>query len=204
MDTEALLNYYAGLLIVQYAKKINAIADTKLGCSIYTGDFLAAQIAGIFDIDTATGNQLDLIGKIVGLSRIADGFDFGLKYFALNNFSDEMFDSGEGHGFSLPDAPTEAIFKDYNVVRRSVYAMTDNQYRKMLKLKVVLNNGVATTKQYDDILYDVFGDGIEVVDNEDMTGVITVQRAYELEGKLVEFLQLFPTPLGVTMTINYL
>ena len=50
----------------------------------------------------------------------------------------------------------------------------------------------------------VFGTGITVVDNLDMTGTITVQPEYKLEGKLIEFLRLFPKPLGVEMTINYL
>lgn len=204
MDKNELLNYYAGLLIVQYAKKRKAIADVKLGCNTYTGDFLITNIDGIFDIDTAIGEQLDYIGKIIGLSRVADGFDFGLKYFAENDYVDPMYNGGEGQGYSLVNQPTEAIFKDYTVVRRSVYAMTDNQYRKMLKLKVVINNGVATYKQYDDILYEVFKGGITVVDNEDMTGTLTVQRPYKLEGKLAEFLKLLPTPLGVKITIDYL
>lgn len=203
MDRQALLNYYAGLLIIQYAQKTKAVADTQLGCSIYTGDFLIGDIDGAFDIDTAVGKQLDLIGKIVGLNRIAYGFDFALKYFSLDDYDNAM-DDPEGYGFSDVDAPTEAIFKDYEVTRHSVYAMTDFQYRKMLKLKIVLNNGVSTDKQFDSILYEVFGTGITVTDNLDMTGTITVQHEYKLEGKLIEFLKLFPKPLGVEMTINYL
>ena len=203
MDRQALLNYYAGLLIIQYANKTKASADVKLGCSIYTGDFLIGDIENAFDIDTAVGDQLDLIGKLVGLPREAYGFDFGIKYFAEDDYDDPMIDS-KGYGFSDVDAPTEAIFKDYDVTRHSIYAMSDFQYRKMLKLKVVLNNGVSTDKQFDSILYEVFGTGITVVDNLDMTGTITVQREYKLEGKLIEFLKLFPKPLGVEMTINYL
>ena len=203
MDRQALLNYYAGLLIIQYANKTKANADVKLGCSIYTGDFLIGNIENAFDIDTAVGDQLDLIGKLVGLPREAYGFDFGIKYFAEDDYDDPMIDS-EGYGFSDVDAPTEAIFKDYDVTRHSIYAMSDFQYRKMLKLKIVLNNGVSTDKQFDSILYEVFGTGITVVDNLNMTGTITVQREYKLEGKLIEFLKLFPKPLGVEMTINYL
>ena len=203
MNKQALLNYYAGLLIIQYANKPKAIADTKLGCSIYTGDFLVGDIDGIFDVDTAVGVQLDLIGKIVGLNRIAYGFDFALKYFSLDDYETPM-DTRVGYGFSDIDTPTEAIFKDYEQTRHSVYAMTDAQYRKMLKLKIVLNYGVSTDKQFDDILYELFGDGIKVVDNLDMTGTITVQHEYETDGKLIEFLSLFPKPLGVKITINYL
>ena len=203
MDRQALLNYYAGLLIIQYANKTKANADVKLGCSIYTGDFLIGDIENAFDIDTAVGDQLDLIGKLVGLPREAYGFDFGIKYFAEDDYDNPMPDS-EGYGFSDVDAPTDAIFKDYDVTRHSLYAMTDFQYRKMLKLKIVLNNGVSTDKQFDSILYEVFGTGITVVDNLDMTGTITVQPEYKLEGKLIEFLKLFPKPLGVEMTINYL
>lgn len=195
-----LIKYYQNLLIVQYHDKRTAKSEIELAVKTFTGDDIIPQI--IFDVDTSAGAQLDLIGKIVGLSRIAEGFTFANKYFSYNDYSDPMPDA-QGRGYSDIGNPVDAIFKDYDESRKSIYSMTDGQYRKMIRLKILANNGIATNKYVDDSLYQIFGDGIKITDNEDMTLTITVQPAYELDGRLAEFLGLMPKPLGVGAIINY-
>lgn len=195
-----LIDYYTSLLIVQYHGKSTAQQEIALATKTFTGDDIIPQI--IFDVDTSVGAQLDLIGKIVGLSRIADGFTFANKYFSYNDYSDPM-PNAQGRGYSDIGSPIDAIFKDYEEARRSIYSMTDGQYQKMIRLKILENNGIATNKQVDDSLYEIFGDGIKITDNEDMTLTITVQPAYEFEVRLAEFLGLVPKPLGVGVVINY-
>lgn len=195
-----LIKYYQNLLIVQYHNKRTAKSEIELAVKTFTGDNIIPQI--VFDVDTSVGAQLDLIGKIVGLSRIAEGFTFANKYFSYNDYSDPM-PNAQGRGYSDIGSPAEAIFKDYDEARESIYSMTDGQYRKMIRLKILANNGIATNKYVDDSLYQIFGDGIKITDNEDMTLTITVQPAYELDGRLAEFLGLMPKPLGVGAIINY-
>lgn len=195
-----LIAYYQGLLIIQYHENPNARAEIKLATETFTGDDIFSQI--VFDVDTSVGVQLDLIGKIVGLSRIAEGFTFANIYYSYNDYADPMT-TPQGKGMSDIGSPVEAIFKDYESAKKSIYSMTDGQYRKMIKLKIILNNAVATNQAIDDSLFKIFGNSITIVDNLDMTETITVQPSMEFEGRLAEYLNLFPRPLGVGLTVNY-
>ena len=76
-------NYYADLLIIQYRNKPHARATVKLGADLYLADGLVFELNNILDIDTATYAQLDLIGKILGVSRDIPGFTIDKEYFSF-------------------------------------------------------------------------------------------------------------------------
>lgn len=195
-----LIKYYQNLLIVQYHGKSTAQKEIALAVKTFTGDDIMSQI--VFDVDTSVGDQLDLIGKIVGLSRFAEGFEFGRIYFSYDNESDPMAEP-EHKGYSDIGKPVPAPFKNFTKVRKSIYSMTDEQYRAMIKLKIFANNGIATNKYVCDSLYEIFGTNMTFVDNEDMTATLTIQPKIELEGRLAEFLGLLPKPLGVETIVNF-
>lgn len=200
---EDLVKYYQNLLVIQYHEVPTAKAEIELAVKTFTGDDILSQILTAFDVDTAVGKQLDLIGKIVGLPRKVDGFTFHLIYYAYDGLVKPM-KNPEGHGLSDIGAPVAAIFKEYENALRSIYDMTDSQYRRMIKMKILINNSVATDKAIDDSLWEVFNGGISMVDNGDMTITATVQPEYEFDGRLAEYLKLYPRPLGTSLTINYL
>lgn len=196
-----LSKYYSNLLIVQYHEKPKAQAEMELGAKTFSGDWLMSDIPSIVDVDTAEGAQLDLIGKIVGVSRIAQGFVYGENYYSYDDEADAMLHP-ENKGMSDIGNPVLAKFKDYEEVRQSIYTMTDTMYRKMIRLKILKNNIRATGKEIDDGLYNVFGSAIKIVDNYDMTGTVQIQEIAEEEGRLAFFLNLFPRPLGVKYEID--
>lgn len=74
MDTK----YYINLLIKQYHNKSKAKGTietlTKSECLSYNN--IISKLNSSFNIETATGKQLDLIGKIIGRSRIFEGIEF--------------------------------------------------------------------------------------------------------------------------------
>lgn len=196
-----LIKYYQNLLIVQYYGKSTAQQEIALATKTFTGDDIMSQI--IFDVDTSVGAQLDLIGDIVGLSRIAEGFQFGEVYYSYNDYVDPMFDAS-ARGMSDINNSVQAPFKNYERVRKSIYSMTDGQYRAMIKLKIFANNGIATNKYVCDSLYQLFGNGMRFTDNENMTATLDIEPYLEFEGRLAEFLGLLPKPLGVQTIVNYL
>lgn len=61
-------SYLANLLIIQYHNKPKAVATIKAIGSLFPVD-LILQIRDAFNIDTATGACLDVIGKYVGVTR---------------------------------------------------------------------------------------------------------------------------------------
>lgn len=194
--------YYKNLLIVQYHNKDKAQAEIALGSSTFAGDWVMSDIPSIVDVDTAEGKQLDLIGKIVGVSRTAQGFVYGENYYSYDDKADTMLHP-ENKGMSDIGNPVAAKFKDYEDIRQSIYTMSDTMYRKMIKLKILKNNIRATGKEIDDGLYKIFNDAITITDNYDMTGTITVQEVADEAGKLAYFLGLFSRPLGVSLDIVY-
>lgn len=196
-----LVKYYQNLLIIQYHGKQTAKSEIELATKTFIGDDLMSQI--VFDVDTSEGAQLDLIGKIVGLSRIVEGFTFANKFYSYNDYADPMADAS-GRGMSDIGAPVEAAFKDYDTARKSIYSMTDGQYRKMIRLKILRNCAVATNEYVDNSLFQIFSGGVVAQDNEDMTITITVQPQYEFEGRLAEYLGLLSKPMGVGLIVNYL
>lgn len=74
MTTLELKQYYANLLILQYISKPKASATVQTQVDGVIMDQLPDQVEQAFDIDSAAGVQLDILGKYVGISR--QGFDF--------------------------------------------------------------------------------------------------------------------------------
>lgn len=198
-----LKDYYANLLIVQYHEKEKAKEEIKRGSSTFSGDWIMGDIPTIDDVDTAVGAQLDLIGKIVGQSRYANGFTFGTPFYSYDDENNPMH-YPEAKGLSDIGSPVSARFKDYEETRKTIYSMSDGQYRTMIKLKILSNYSDGTLKSIDEGLQRVFGGSVTIVDNFDMTATITVQRSSEFDGHLADFLNLFTRPLGVSLNVVYL
>lgn len=73
IDVEALAEYYANLLIIQYINKPKAWMDIYYDTKGLWIDDLFSQIRDAFDVETAIGDQLDIIAKYVGATRIIPG-----------------------------------------------------------------------------------------------------------------------------------
>ena len=69
IDIDSLLDYYANLLIVQYHDKPKAIATVKALIKQSFNSDILSQIQESFNIDTALGKQLDILGKYIGINR---------------------------------------------------------------------------------------------------------------------------------------
>lgn len=67
--TQEIIDYYAGLLIIQYSDKPKAIAHIETIITNVIMDQLPTQIRDGFNIDNAVGAQLDVLAKYVGVSR---------------------------------------------------------------------------------------------------------------------------------------
>lgn len=74
MTTEDIITYYAKLLILQYVGKPKAYATIKALVRMVVMDQLPVDVQDAFSIDTAVGDQLDILGKYVGADRSGNGF----------------------------------------------------------------------------------------------------------------------------------
>lgn len=173
-------------IYAQYRNKPKAVAWYNITRSLATELNSAVQAVRVmYNIDSAQGAQLDILGRIVVVPRSFVG------YVALNP---GMFADPDGSEFG----DTSAMFSALSIDQDS--QMSDDLYRLVIKSKIVKNNSAATI---EDVLYGINfllpnANILRVTDNEDMSfsiefyGNITeLQRWALLNASLV------PKPQGV-------
>lgn len=69
MTTQEIIDYYANLLIMQYIGKPDAYATIQQTIKPYIMDQLPDAVQNAFNVDTAEGVQLDILGKYTGVTR---------------------------------------------------------------------------------------------------------------------------------------
>ncbi len=206
MDYNAALNnfidYYTNLLIVQYHNKPKAKATIELMTRLLWADMALMQLRDAFDWRTATGVQLDTIGKWVGVDRFYNGQLFYFRpWFALIDWNREP-DNLQG-GFSTFDTfdTVEGGFLTYDDILPTQNRLADDSFRIMIGLKIIKNNISATCKNIDDAIWDYFdGDVYTTWNNMTLT--------YYYRGELAEVIEVakeknvLPCPTGVTIELR--
>lgn len=71
--TQEIIDYYANLLILQYIGKPKAYATIQALVTPIAMDRLPFAVQSAFELETAVGAQLDVIGKYAGVSRSGVG-----------------------------------------------------------------------------------------------------------------------------------
>ena len=89
---EQLINYYTNLLIKQYWNKPKARATIELFINnrILLYNNILKNFIDSFNVKTAMGKQLDMIGAITGVSRVYEGIEF-TDTPAPNQLDDETY-----------------------------------------------------------------------------------------------------------------
>lgn len=195
---------YKKLLIIQYADKPKALSTIESILAplenVYETMYL---LENAFDLDTAVGVQLDVIGKIVGISREVP-FVLKKEYFS---FDEHDFESPFGDRFKDIIAYP---FKDKGEKDYTDGILNDADYRFFIKAKIVKN--YSTGKVYDedkisiqkalDYLYD---GKAYITDNGNMT--MNIYLDYSIDRDKLSYaqrLELIPKPQGVGYNITIL
>lgn len=101
---------------------------------------LAANLA---NVDTASGAQLDVIGKLVGANRV-------IRFPILNSTEDFGFDDSSWYGFDEPGGTFDK--KDVT----DLYVLNDEAYRTYIKLKAYSNVSNCSLYSVNYILKQIF------------------------------------------------
>lgn len=165
---------YSDLLIWQYQGKPKALATIKAIEDEFAQSFVDLyRLQDVLNINTATGDQLDLVGKHVGQSRIVNGYTLR-QFFGFKNaenalgFSKEL--SGGGQWYRLRDPLADSV------------KLSDEDYRFLIKSRVIKNYQLGTVPDVIEACRFIFGDGCTVKDNLNMTSTVQVPR-----NKLTQF-----------------
>lgn len=181
---------YLDLIILQYSDKPKARAtiEALLKDKLLTAEQVL-EFNNAFDLDQAVGNQLDILGRIIGLSRTVPdvvpkiylGFDDNTNSRTFN--SAPMLDS------------TQSIYTDLE--------LNDPDYRKFLKAKISKNFSSNTLSSDEKVstneaLNFLFDGQAYAIDNNNMTMTVLVEDTFNLEGlSSINALDLIPRPATV-------
>lgn len=151
-----IIKYYADLLIMQYKGKPKALAHAKLLVEPAIFDFLPDKIMNAFDIETAIGKQLDVVGKYIGVARTNPGFQYPIT-------------------------------------------LDDDDYRQLIKMKILSNNSGSSLKEIQDLLQIYFKGQVVIFDNRAMNlSYYMDSAAGTLDfAQVVVTIGILPRPMGV-------
>ena len=189
---------YVNLLIKQYWEKPKAAAEIEMMAGTWRKTFeWIDSFSDEFDLNNATGDRLDIIGRIVGIGRnipysipkIAFGFD----------------ENPNSRGFDDLFSPLDdrAPFQDLFESESTELVLDDNAYRQFIRAKIAKNTFGPYLSGNDflsiqDAVINIFGGLAYVTDNYDMTLTLHVSAVFSsttLDALLK--MSLIPKPQGV-------
>ena len=155
------------------------------------------QFGDEFDLDLATGHRLDIIGKIVGISRVVRSVIPKIAF----GFSENANARGFDDKFTV--LSDRSPFQDKFERAYTDLELSDNDYRFFIRAKVAVNTGSGymvsdTELSIQAAVSALFERQAYVVDRKDMTLVLYVSPGYDLiRLAAIVNLDLLPKPQGV-------
>ena len=136
--TDDLKTYYSSLLIMQYNQKPKAIGTIQALSGAAIASDIEGQVKAAFDLNTAVGKQLDILGNLVGVSRVLPVALPAPDYFST---VDSDAPSTALKGFSTSDIPVvQPYWFFYGAYpTESLWSMDDETYRNLIRYIIQLN-----------------------------------------------------------------
>lgn len=204
IDINEIVDYYSNLLIIQYNNKPKASATIQLMVTELIANGILFDIRDGYDIDTAVGAQLDILGKYIGVNRIFQD-NILTNMFSLETYteSDPTLEDRWGFVTYATFATTlENGVVNYQSVLTTNFLLNDADYRTLLKLKIIQNYSNGSHKQIDDAMFAFFGNEITVVQNATMQMTYTVPFNLSAVLNAAIVLGVLPKPIGVKLIVN--
>lgn len=147
------------------------------------------------DIDKAVGKQLDIIGDIVGVSRIIpDAIPFPFFGFADGR---GQYPFGE-----KTDRSFGARFRELTEAAANTNVLKDAEYRMLIRARIVKNHSKGTPEDIIAALVYLFQTSVEYSTPAPMHVKCKLGRNLSLaESSLLDILDILPRPSGVTLII---
>ena len=202
MSDASLVDYYADTLILQYIGKPKAYATVQAFVDALMIFDLIKDVENGYDVLTAVGVQLDILGKYAGIARSITGFNGTLSYFGYLLYSETPPKTGIGGYSTYGETGVITRFLRYVDTNLTVYTMTDAQYQLMITLKIFKNYSDASLENIDTIMEGIFGNNYLVVDNGDMFLRYSFGAANALLVSIARFVGLIPAPTGVGLDVT--
>jgi len=200
---QEIVDYYTNLLIIQYNNKPNARATISLFIETLLANGILIDIRDAYNVDTAVGIQLDVLGLYVGVNRFFTTNE-PKDYYAFTDYVEVDPDAEEKFGFT-----DYANFDDYqyngtmnyNSILSVENRLSDDDFRVIIKLKILQNNINHSHKSIDDGMFNYFGTDVRPDSPGDM------HMYYFLSENMTAIIlasitkSILPRPIGVGISL---
>lgn len=137
-------------------------------------------VAESYDIDSANTDELDVIGRIVDISR---SFEGSVSYDTF------QFGAAQFGGLGVQFRPLSGVTDQQ---------LNDDIYRLLIKAKIAKNNSAATIDSIILSLMEIVDtNNVSLTDNENMSFSVTFDALTELEKLVLSSFNIVPKPQGV-------
>lgn len=159
IDLENVIDYYVNLLIIQYNQLEKAKATVNLQVRTLLNDDIYSQVQDGYNLDTAVGKQLDVLGTYIGLDRngafeIINPNNNLFGVIANDSLqSDALFGVVDNAQFETIDAHILGAEEDDFITSQQ---LNDESYRFVLQLKVLQNNINHSEKEINEAVFEKF------------------------------------------------
>lgn len=204
MTPAQLIAYYVTLLIMQYAVKPKAQATISTLVDAIVANGIISQVQEGFDIDTAVGAQLDILGEYVNAQRTIYGLDVSKTYFQVRYAADPPPPTETQNGFAPYTAPdTPWFWLRPSDLDSPVEVLTDGQMRQLIAYLAAVESLDFTVENIDDLFETFFGSYVTWTDNMDMTMTVTHSNSTDPGTlfEIVKYIKALPRPAGVALTV---
>lgn len=201
MTNAELTQFYQNLLAIQYKNLPNASGTIgALATEVVANQIYSAVLNG-FDLETAIGDQLNILGQYVGAPRTIFTYDPTIPYFALFSYTTTP---PSNIGFASYSDVTDPVdnWLSYTTAK-TTYVLTDGQLRLLIQYLIAVHASDHTLASIDLILQTFFTTYCTLIDNENMT--ITYQHIAADPNflfSIINDLNLLPHPAGVEVLVT--
>lgn len=200
-DLETSTEYYKDLLLYQYINQPKARETIGLLVQQALVDLLPKELDLAFDLDTAVGSQLDILGEYIGFDRVVNS-TIVRDYFTFDDYTAPL--TSGAFGFTDYTAPTQNI--SASMYRYIFYStgnntLEDSEYRILLKLKTATNSSFNSIYDINVLMGYFFGAGIFCADQFDMSLLYFVTPDLTRIVTIAYNEELLPKPMGVKIGV---
>lgn len=198
MTTQQLIEYYSGLLIIQYQNLPNAVGMVQTFAGTVIADQIVDQVRQGFDLATAVGKQLDALGTYRGAQRTYYGIDIPRPLFTMPAYGAPGANTANGFAFYGAINLVTWFFATYGDLNLSSVTLTDDELRSLIGYLAELHSSDFSLESIDALLFKYFGNFVTLTDNGDMS--ITFHHNPGDPGNLYSIVSqvgLLPHPAGV-------
>jgi hypothetical protein len=202
-DITSIVDYYKNLLITQYHDKPKAQATISLMIAELLAAGIALDVRDGYNLDTAVGAQLDVLGKYIGVDRFYQDNDLS-DMFSLETYGEADPTADARWGFVTYANYDTALYNgvlNYQSILSKNFFLTDSDYRQLLKLKIVNNYSNGSHKSIDDTIFAFFGADVTVAQTAEMEMTYTVPFTLSALLNAAIIKGILPKPMGVNLIV---